>query len=208
MRGGFHFTILESGFTIRNNPVDLMKKKTISLLTQRPPEVTLKGRVINWLLRSGRVIVVLTEFIVIIAFLSRFWLDRKNTDLSERIRQYQVILASTVDFEKEFRIFQQRLNEASKKTADERDLSTALNVIAQQVPRDIVIKSFSFRDTERPSAALSIAVYSERGLLKFIKNLTQNEKIESIRIGTIKKEKFTSGIKMEITINFRENLYE
>jgi hypothetical protein len=185
-----------------------MRKKTISLLTEKPLEITLKGRIISWLLKSGRVVVVLTELIVIAAFLSRFWLDRKNTDLSERIRQYQVILTSTSEFEKEFRGFQQRLNKSSKKLAEEKNLALPLEIVAKEVPKEVVLSSFSFRNTDSPFASLSVVVYSERGLLKFIRNLTRNERVESIRVGAIKKEKLTSGINIDITVNFRDNLYE
>jgi hypothetical protein len=184
------------------------KKKTISLLTEKPLEITLKGRIISWLLKSGRVVVVLTELIVIMAFFSRFWLDRRNTDLSERIRQYQVILASTSEFEKEFRNFRQRLNKSSKKLAEEKDLSVPLKIVAQEVPKGVVLSNFSFKNADNPSASLSVVVYSERGLFKFIRNLTGNDKVDSIRVGAIKKEKLSSGININITVNFKDSLYE
>ena len=60
------------------------------------------ARFIKWLTTIGRWVMTLTELIVISAFISRFWLDRKNSDLSDLIRQKQAILESTQYFESEF----------------------------------------------------------------------------------------------------------
>jgi methyl coenzyme M reductase subunit C-like uncharacterized protein (methanogenesis marker protein 7) len=74
-------------------------KKEISLLPDEENLNTLSARVLRYLTTIGRVIIILTELAVISAFLSRFWLDRKNADLSETIRQQKAILESTQEFE-------------------------------------------------------------------------------------------------------------
>ncbi len=77
------------------------KKRRINLLPQEEFAASILGRVLAWLLSSFRAIVSLTEMTVMIAFLSRFWLDAKSADLNELIRQKQPVIASTSDFEKE-----------------------------------------------------------------------------------------------------------
>lgn len=70
------------------------------------------GSFLRWALTWGKRIVVLTELIVILAFLSRFWLDTQVADLSEKIdRQRGVVLASS-EFEKKFRVLSARVEKA------------------------------------------------------------------------------------------------
>ena len=45
------------------------------------------GRIVTWAITYGRYIMILTEIVVLLAFISRFSLDRKLTDLNEAIGQ-------------------------------------------------------------------------------------------------------------------------
>jgi hypothetical protein len=65
---------------------------TINLLPADKFEFSPLGRFLLWMLSTGRVIVVLTELVVIIAFLSRFWFDRRRENLLElRIQRSEII---------------------------------------------------------------------------------------------------------------------
>ena len=53
-------------------------------------------RITDWALTYGRYIMIGTEIVVLLAFISRFSLDRKLTDLKEEIGQkQQILLANT-----------------------------------------------------------------------------------------------------------------
>ncbi len=71
---------------------------SVNLLDQ--PEFTSSSiaRLINWTITYGRYIMIGTEVIVLVAFISRFSLDRKLTDLREEIAQKQIILEANADF--------------------------------------------------------------------------------------------------------------
>jgi len=53
----------------------------VNLLPKDNFEFSLVGKFLRWALTAGRVMVVLTEFVVILAFGSRFWLDKEMNDL-------------------------------------------------------------------------------------------------------------------------------
>lgn len=55
----------------------------VNLLPSDRFEYSKLGRFFQWALTTGRYVMVMTELIVIMAFLSRFWFDRKLTDLRE-----------------------------------------------------------------------------------------------------------------------------
>lgn len=66
--------------------------RRVNLLPVDRFEYSTLGRFLNWSLSTGRYLVVLTELVVIIAFLSRFWFDRTLTDLREsRIKKEGIV---------------------------------------------------------------------------------------------------------------------
>lgn len=73
-------------------------------------EFSRTGKFLNWALTTGRYLVVMTELIVTVAFLSRFWFDRVLTDLKESRFQKEVTVDSFKDFEQKFLSTQSRLN--------------------------------------------------------------------------------------------------
>ncbi|MBU1129800.1 hypothetical protein KKE45_00570, partial [Patescibacteria group bacterium] len=93
-------------------------KKEISFLPKHQDNHSFIAKLVRWVTTVGRSVIIFTELIVIAAFVSRFWLDRKNSDLSESIRQQKAILESTAPFEKDFLILQNRLK-AIKKLNDD-----------------------------------------------------------------------------------------
>lgn len=73
-----------------------------------------QGKVLKWALNWGKKIVVLTELVVILAFLSRFWLDTTVADLGEKITQKKAIVDASAESEKRFRVLAARVDKASK----------------------------------------------------------------------------------------------
>ena len=82
------------------------KDLTVNLLPQDAFSKSSVGRVLNWSLSTGRYIVVFTEMIVILTFLSRFTLDRQLTDLNESILRKQAIVDSFGELESNIREIQ------------------------------------------------------------------------------------------------------
>lgn len=66
------------------------------------------GRFLKWALSWGKKIIVLTELLVVIAFLSRFKLDSDVANLSEEIDRRKIIIQASESFEREFRSVQSR----------------------------------------------------------------------------------------------------
>ncbi|MFH1602063.1 MAG: hypothetical protein ABIB61_03855 [Candidatus Shapirobacteria bacterium] len=183
-----------------------MAKKQISLLSAAPFDLTPQGRIVNWLTTWGRAILVLVELVVVAAFFSRFWLDRKNSDLSDDLRQKRAILESTLEFEEEFRRFQTRLSQAANLVNGEQDLVFPLTTVARSLPDGVILHNISFTNKEKgASANLSIGVYSEQGLSYFINQLLKEEEIESVQVGSIKKEKIATGIEIGLMVNFKKD---
>lgn len=83
----------------------------INLLPQDDLESRPGGKFLKWALSWGKKIVVLTELMVVLAFLSRFWLDSSVADLSEEIDRRKTIIQASSQFENEFKTTQSKINQ-------------------------------------------------------------------------------------------------
>ena len=188
-----------------------MAKKEISLLPHQGLEGTALGNLVNWVLSVGRYIVVFTELVVIGAFVSRFWLDRKNSDLSDKIRQQKAILESAQEFESEFRLFQTKLKVAAQSLEKKEPYTAPLNLIAENIPSGMSLVKYGFDADEESSSAelkgeISVLtlIFSENSLARFIDNLIRSEQVDSIRIGTIERAQGTTGMTIQFLISFHQ----
>jgi hypothetical protein len=184
-------------------------KKELSLLPNEANQNTPLARLLRWLTTVGRFIIVFTELIVISAFLSRFWLDRKNSDLSEVLRQQKAILGSTADFEKEFSSLQTRLKFISTFYQKQPDYPNTIKSLVNTVPAGIFFQNFNLGQSEtdptRLTSVLSLYTYQEDSIISFITNLTLNPDIDSVNVRRIEKKAKDNKYYVDISLTFKKN---
>lgn len=154
------------------------KTSAINLLPQEEFKQSPLGRILHWATTTFRTIVIITELIVIIAFLSRFWLDAKNADLNDVVRQNQTVIASYEDFEKEFRQVQQRIKIFSGLTAKD-TLSSFVTKAINFLPEDVKLVSIS---EVEDSLQVKAASASERSIVQFIANLSADPFFKEVKV--------------------------
>lgn len=71
-----------------------------------------QGKFLKWALTWGKRIVVMTELVVILAFLSRFWLDTTVADLNDEIARKKAVVQASAEFEKTFRAVSNRVEKS------------------------------------------------------------------------------------------------
>lgn len=158
-------------------------KTTIEFIPQEDWEKTSFGKFLKWLLNIGRWIVIVTELIVIIAFLSRFKLDRDLTNLNETIKQKQAIIIASASFEKEFRFLQKKLTviEGLEKLQIKSD--QVLSIFSQITPAGIQLSNFMIDDERKIS--LKASADSESTFAFFLKKLKAEPKLKNLTIDKI-----------------------
>ncbi len=181
-------------------------KKEPSLLPDSQNANTLIARVLRWITTVGRFVIVFTELIVISAFLSRFWLDRKNSDLSDVIRQQKAILESTQDFEKEFVLLQQRLQTIKELYASRYEYDHKVQTLVDSVPPDIIYNLLSLQPSSDGfiNADLNLISYKEESIVDFITNLIVNPDIQSVEVQRIEKKPKDSRYLVKILLTFKK----
>jgi len=155
----------------------LKKTKQINLLPSVEFKGSIAGRVLSWLLGTFRYIVIITELFVMIAFLSRFWLDAQSNDLNEQIDQKKAILGASAEFEGEFRKAQSQLNIIAQ--MQEEPITTNLNTTSSLLPSDVRLSSFSIVENEIKAQGVSA---NERSIAQYIANLESVNDFENVKL--------------------------
>lgn len=183
----------------------MTEKKEISLLPSEENNNTFMARFLRWVTTIGRVVIILTELIVIGAFLSRFWLDRENSDLSETLRQQKAILASTTDFENDYISLQERLKFIKNFYQSEPKYVESLNTLVQSIPEGIYFQNLNFSNSDSAiSARINAFSYQEDIIIDFIVNLKLNPDIGSVNVENIEKKTKDSKYYLDIFITFKK----
>jgi len=157
-------------------------KTTIEFIPQEEWERTSFGKFLKWLLNIGRWIVIVTEMIVIIAFLSRFKLDRDLTNLNETVKQKQAIVKASADFEKDFRFLQKRLSTIEGLGKNQLEADKILEIFSGVTPAGIQLSNFSLRGEK---INLTAAADSETTFAVFLQNLKQESKLASLALDKV-----------------------
>lgn len=181
-------------------------KQELSLLPDSNNPNSFSAKFIKWLTTVGRWVIVLTELIVISAFISRFWLDRKNSDLSDVIRQKQAILESSQVFETKFLSFQKRLNFIKAFYGQNHDYSTKIDSLVGSAPKDLVYKNLNFTSdssTNKINANATVTAFTEDSIIKFITNLMSNSDIETVKINQIEKKAKDNNYSISLSVVFK-----
>jgi len=172
------------------------RKDEINLLPEKGFESTTTGRVLAWILSTFRVIVIVTEIIVMVAFLSRFWLDAQNSDLNEQIQQKQAVLVASQNFENEFNLTQKRLKIFSDLT-NQLKLSEALNKVNLSLPPDVILTNISIT---KNLIEISGNTPNERSIQQLAINLNSRENFSGFTITKISSN-LTDQAVLDFTIS-------
>ncbi len=159
----------------------MAKTKVINLLPQEEFDASILGRILKWAMGTFRIIVIVTEMIVMAAFLSRFWLDAQNSDLTDSIKIKSNQITAQSVFEKEFRQIQKKLA-ISKAIAKEVKPIDKVDIVTSKMPVDIILTSFT---TGEGSMQVKGRAGSEIGIVKFIANLKTEKSFKTVELGSI-----------------------
>jgi len=183
----------------------MSSKKEMSFLPDEENVNSFSARAIRWVTTAGRFVIVFTELIVVCAFLSRFWLDRTNSDLSESVRQQKAILESTADFEKEYSQLQKRLKLIKTFYSNQPNYHDKIDTLAKSIPPGVTFNQLSIKQdskTQDVSAQIKLFAYQETSIVDLITNLIANPQISSVDIQTIEKKPKESQYNVSLSLIF------
>lgn len=180
-------------------------KQEISLLPEAENPNSLSSRLFHWITTTGRFVIVFTELIVIMAFISRFTLDRKNADLSEIIRQQEAILKSTQNFEKDFLSLQQKLKTIKTFYTSQPNYDKKIATLIESTPSDLIYDNLSISQdskTKEVLSTLNLTAYREESIIDYIANLMVNSNIKTVDITKIEKKPRENKYSLTVSLIF------
>lgn len=158
----------------------------INLLPKDDFEISTSGKFIQWAVSTGRWIVVLTEFVVICAFLSRFYFDTKLANLFEDVKQKQAIVDSAFSFEENFRLIQEKIKIVKSLLAEEKKPSSIITEISLLLPLDVVLDNISIDSSRLTFSGHSL---SENSLNVFLSGLISLPRLEEVNLSGVSTPK-------------------
>ncbi len=157
------------------------KSKDINLIPQNEFETSNFGRILKWALSTFRVIVIITELIVMSAFLSRFWLDAKNSDLTDELNTTKRQVEAFSDIENEFRILQKKVNIA-KVIYNQKESNKIISNLLKYLPENVFLSTLSISDNHIAIKAFST---TEQSIAQLMTNLENYKEIDEIILSQI-----------------------
>jgi len=170
----------------------MAKQEGVSLL---PKEENRLDQVSSWILETGRWIVVFTLLFVLLAFLSRFWLDQKIADLYAKTAQKIAIVEASTEFESEFRSLQNQIKNIKTLDAQKPDQAEKIKKIIALLPEDIYLNSIKIIDSD---ISFNIISQNETDLNTLFRNLILCPYLDEINIASISSKTF--GLETELSI--------
>lgn len=169
----------------------LKKSDKINLIPKDKFTDTLVGRVLTWLMSTFRVIVIIVEMVVMIAFLSRFWLDAKSSDLDDEIESRIAQIQAQSSVEREFNLVQQRLGIFSTMISQDKSNLKEIKKISSYLPSDVFLSRISLTESGIKIDGLSP---SEMSIAQFIVNLSSIEDYSGVNLTQVDIDNENSGL--------------
>ena len=142
--------------------------------------------------------VILTELVVIIAFMSRFKLDKDLMDLADSISGKKAVIEAAGSFEREFRSVQNRLEAADKTIGGQMGAGVIMDRVGQKVPEGVRLTTLEVRGQEVTIKAVAV---SDQVFGDFVARMTAERGWKGLDLSDILSEaggeiKFTMKAKL------------
>lgn len=167
----------------------------VNLIGEEEMEHTPTGRIVAWAVTYGRYIMIGTEIIVLLAFISRFSLDRKLTDLNDEVSQKQAIIDANRDFETEFRTLQDKLTKTATLLTATPVTSDALSAVGTMLPVDTRLGALTIT---QESVVGNVVANTTNGFAELVANLQASSMFSHVEIGDVNRSP-TTGIQFTFT---------
>lgn len=176
------------------------RKRAINLLPKDPFENSGAGVILSWALAFGKWAVILTQLVVMMAFLWRFSLDRKLTNMRREIEQEKAVIASYSDLETKFVLLQKRVNFVKPAIAMQQQQLHALELIQNLTPSDVWYERLAISEN-----GVSMTAYSSSlsGFSRLLTAFQRTQDFKSVSVGTI-EDGGASGaqLRFDITLGY------
>lgn len=179
----------------------MQKASGISINLAKNRGESFVDRFVGFALTTGRLLVIITEGIALIAFIYRFSLDRTLVDLHDRITQNEAVVNLLKNNETLFRNLQDRLTLAATLTKQGGQTPTYLTDIVSFATPDMTIRTI---DIGTDAIRIEVKVQSVSSLSDFVDKLKAYSPVTAVSLDRIANQTATDTITVNITATLKQ----
>ncbi len=140
---------------------------------------------LKWVTTYGKYALIITELIVISAFLTRFKLDQDLLEVKDKINNNVAILQSSKTFEGQVTKLSQKQNLVIKEWQKTPTFSKYITAVTDSLPKNIILNNISAN-----KSSMTLVGYSpnEVSLAYFLKYLKKNPAFKSVSLTKISSD--------------------
>ncbi len=162
-------------------------------------KVSFSGDLLKWATNVGRIIIVVTELVVLGALAYRFTIDRKIIDLHDEIKKSELFVQAQAAKEKDYRSIQTRLESIQTIQQQTNNKIQIINQILDAINKG-ELSSTNLTVSENAVNVNGVA-FSIFPLSDFINRLKENPNISSISLDDISST--SQGIQFKLSIELK-----
>lgn len=169
----------------------------INLLPKDSFEYSVLGKFLKWALTTGRVLVVLTEFVVILAFGSRFYYDMRVNDLIEENKSKQQVVDSYAEIERQMREVLSKQRVVSGFLENNLSIGERITSISRITPADVTYEDLNINES---GFSLAGVAGSEGGFANLLIGIKTLPDVENVSIGSVEYDQRAGTISFKIQV--------
>lgn len=172
----------------------------INLLPKDSFDFSIAGKVLKWITTAGRVLVVLTEFVVLLAFASRFYFDKKLSDLGEVTQQKLIQISAYEEVEAQMRKVLDKQKPVKNVESGGLGFVSTIDYLSSIMPVGVVLDTLTL---DKTNLVMYGSAQSEYGFAQLISGIKKMPDVAKINLKDTNYEQTTGGVKFNIQINFK-----
>lgn len=172
----------------------------INLLPKDSFEFSPLGKFLKWAMTSGRVMVVLTEFVVLLSFGSRFYFDKKLNDLSETIDQKLAQIDSYSEIEAQMRSVLAKQEPIENYLEKNINFESKYNALSKITPIGVKFEKVFFDQT---TLKLTGKADTELGFAQMLQNLKSMDSLSYLNIKDTTFDQSSKAVAFTIQANYK-----
>lgn len=178
----------------------------INLIPQKSfEEQPTSKKIYLWMVGVGRVIVIITELVAVLVWLSRFRLDYEITTLQENIEEKAALVAASNRFEEDLRKYQTKVSLTKEIQKNKKSFSTGLTKLAQFTPSGIIVSEIRWEGEAIYFQALST---NSIDFATLITTLTKSQAVKNVILSNTTYDHSRGEYLFNLVINTNENMYK
>lgn len=167
------------------------KKKNVNLIPKDSFESSLAGQILDWALAFGKWTVILTQLVVVSAFIMRFGLDRRLNNVLDEIDENVATINSYAELERDFTVAQRRINYVKPIIEDQGKVIEVFEKLGDITPIDVWYDDIAFS-----SGAVTLSAYagSIRGFNTLLVATQREPLFNRVSIGSLESSASTDSL--------------